>query len=554
MKRFLWLGFVLFVYVICSGCGDTFRPIIIPNPPIFPNPKAAHSVVAINDNGSAAPGSAMVIDVSGDTDVSVHDVGYAPVHAVQQTASQVLVVNHSASNGQADSITKLSFNSTIISGSTTISLPANSAPSFVAVAPTDTTAYVTLPNYVPDPVNNPGVVVPSVGVVNTQSNNMVATIATGNNPVALAVTPDKSKLYVANQGDGTISAFNTVDRSARTITGSLTYPPIWLVARTDSQRVYVLEQTTIHGLGGTLAWIDTTSTAGPDVLTETAISVPGATTMTYDPNLNRMYIPGGQQVAIVDVSQSLPQFLGGGPLTISPVLSSSRASSDVCSPFTAGPVTAAAVAVLPDGSRAYVGSYARFEVDVAISNASLNSDGVHTTYTYSLQPPGTIDLFPGLVITISNVYSTGFDSKKKPPSDFDGTFTIISVGGGTFEVANAPIDTYISGGAGVAPNICPQVTVINATSNTIKTPQITISGVPGYEPFCSNTRFRMMMAAAGDSTRAYLSSCDGGNVNIIDTSNDTYIENLPAPVSNSPPIPPNTFNPPQNPVFLFAGP
>ncbi len=62
------------------------------------------------------------------------------------------------------------------------------------------------------------------------------------------------------------------------------------------------------------------------------------------------------------------------------------------------------------------------------------------------------------------------------------------------------------------------------------------------------------MAAGGDSSRAYLSSCDGGNVNIIDTSNDTYIENLPAPVGSRPPIPPNPLNPPQNPVFLFAGP
>jgi hypothetical protein len=555
MKRFLWLGCVLSVYVICSGCGDTFRPIIIPNPPIFPNPKAAHTVVAINDNGTVVQGTAMVIDVSGDTDVSVKNVGLAPVHAVQQTANQVLVVNHSVNGAAADSITKLNFSSTIISGSTTISLPANSAPTFVAVAPTDTTAYVTLPNYVPDPINNPGVVMPSVGVVSTQSNSVVATITVGVNPVALAVTPDKSKLYVANQGDGTISAFNTVDRSARTITGSLTYPPIWLVARTDSQRVYVLEQTTIHGLGGTLAWIDTTSTAGPDVLTETAISVPGATTMTYDPNLNRLYIPGGPQVAIVDVSQSLPQFLGGGPLTISPVLSSSRSSNDVCSTFSPTPVTAAAAAALPDGSRAYVGSYVEFQVNVTITGAALTSNGASTTtYNYTLSP-GTPDLLPGMVITISNVDSTNFNPNNTPPSDFDGTFTILSVGGGAFEVTNAPTDTYLGGGSGAAPNVCPQVTVIDAASNTIKTSQITIPGFPGYEPFCSNTRFRMMMAAGGDSSRAYLSSCDGGNVNLIDTSNDTYIENLPAPVSNSrQPIPPNPLNPPQNPVFLFAGP
>src|SRR5208283_1330153 len=475
MKRFLWLGFVLFLYVICTGCGDTFRPIIIPNPPIFPSPKAAHTVVAINDNGSIVQGSAMVIDVSGDTVVSIADcstplcVGVSPVHAVQQTSNQVLVVSHSADSPAADSISKLNFSGLSINSTTTIGLPAGSAPSFVAVAPTDTTAYVTLPDYVPDPINNPGVVVPSVGVVNTQSNNLVATIPAGVNPVALAVTPDKSKLYVANQGDGTISAFNTADRSTRTITGSLTNPPIWLVARTDSQRVYVLEQTT-----GTLASIDTTSTAGPDTLTEiNTINVPGATTMTYDPNLNRLYIPGEQQMAIVDVSQSLPQFLAGGPLTISPVLSSSRSSNDVCSTLSPTPVTAAAVAALPDGSRAYVGSYARFEVDVTISKATLNSDGIHTTYTYSLSPTATVDLLPGMVITISNVDSTGLDPNKIPPSDFDGTFTILSVGGGAFEVTNAPTDTYLRGGSGAAPNVCPQVTVIDAASNTIKTPQIT---------------------------------------------------------------------------------
>ena len=53
MKRFLWLGFVLLLCVIFSGCGETFRPIIIPNPPTFPNPAAAHTVVSINDNGTA---------------------------------------------------------------------------------------------------------------------------------------------------------------------------------------------------------------------------------------------------------------------------------------------------------------------------------------------------------------------------------------------------------------------------------------------------------------------------------------------------------------------
>src|SRR5208282_1896538 len=155
-------------------------------------------------------------------------------------------------------------------------------------------------------------VVPSVGVINTNSNSLVTTIPLSNNaganPVAMVETQDTKKLYVANQGLGTVSGFNTVDQSSRTISGMLTTGPIWLSARTDSQAVYVLEA------NGTLAWISTISTSGPDTLAETTISVPGANIMIYDPNLNRLYIPGGQEVAIVDVSQSPPQFLAGGPI------------------------------------------------------------------------------------------------------------------------------------------------------------------------------------------------------------------------------------------------
>jgi len=165
MKRFLWLGLVLCLYLICSGCGETFRPIILPNPPVFPNPRAAHTVLSINDNGTVVPGTTMVVDVSGDTDISVSDVGVAPVHAVQQTANQVLVVNQSTVCTPVPcnpSITKVTFSSILISGSSTISLPPNSAPNFVATTES-TQAYVTLPGYAP----------PSVGVVNTNSNSLV---------------------------------------------------------------------------------------------------------------------------------------------------------------------------------------------------------------------------------------------------------------------------------------------------------------------------------------------------------------------------------------------
>ncbi|MGC2560200.1 MAG: hypothetical protein WA389_15340, partial [Terriglobales bacterium] len=56
MKRFLRLGAILCLAIICLSCGDVFRPIIIPNPPKFPNPAAAHTVLTISDNGTITGG------------------------------------------------------------------------------------------------------------------------------------------------------------------------------------------------------------------------------------------------------------------------------------------------------------------------------------------------------------------------------------------------------------------------------------------------------------------------------------------------------------------
>jgi len=448
MKLFLRLGLVLFYMAIWTACGDTFRPVIIPNPPAFPDPRAAHTVFSVNDNGTASRGSGMVTDVSGDTDVSVADMGIAPVHAVQQSANQILVVNSPDPNvvANAESLTRVIFSGVSISSTSTISLPAGSAPNFVATTESST-AYVSLPGFTP----------PSVGVVS--SNALVATIPVGNNPVALAETPDGKKLYVANQGSGTVSAINTLDHSLRIINGAAFNAPVWVSARTDSQRVFVLNG------DGTLTTLDTT--AESDTVIQSGLNVGTGKYMVYDVRLNRLYIPSGSQVTIVNVAPSLPQILATVAITaISP---SVRSAQDPCSTTAAAPLSVVAAAALPDETRAYVGAY----------------------YTDS------------------------------------------------------------------AGNICPQVTVINTSGNTIKASS-PVPGFPGFAPYsapiCQTTNFRLSMAAGGDSSRVYLASCDAGIVNIIRTSDDTYLLNLPEPASARPPIPPSNQPPPQSPVFLIAGP
>src|ERR1700730_15042675 len=105
-----------------------------------------------------------------------------------------------------------------------------------------------------------------------------------------------------------------------------------------------------------LNWVvspmDAASPAGRDNVIDASISAPKATYMLYDGNKNRLYIPGGTQLTILDVSQSSPQILAGGPIAIPTVAPSSRLGSDPCSKTSERTLTVAAVAALPDGSRA----------------------------------------------------------------------------------------------------------------------------------------------------------------------------------------------------------
>jgi len=149
-------------------------------------------------------------------------------------------------------------------------------------------------------------------------------IGVGNQPVALAETPDAKKLYAVNQGDGTVSAISLIDRNVvQTIATGAT--PVWALARSDSERVYVL-----NNGSRTVSAIDTAT----DLIVGSANVGPGANYMAYDGKLDRLYVtnPTANTLTALNISTHPPTVL----FTV---------------PVAAGPTT---VAVLPDGSRAYV--------------------------------------------------------------------------------------------------------------------------------------------------------------------------------------------------------
>ncbi|MGA8736139.1 MAG: YncE family protein [Terriglobales bacterium] len=305
---------VLVLTVLWMGCGETYRPVATPIPPLPPSPGFSHLAVVISGNGSSHPGASTSIDVSGDTAVSQSIVGLAPVQAtLVRNGTSVYVVN----SGD-DTVSAFSpFSAVPV---TTISLPTGSGPTFAA-----TTEGATV--YIANSGSN------TVLAIDTISNVIevpLSGIPVGVNPVALAETPNQQYLYSANQGTGgsggSVTGIDPVDRTVNPPIANATWiSPVSVLARSDSDRVYVLDQGS-----GLVSAVDTAANA---VVNSVSVGV-GANFMLYDPTRNRLYVanPAKNTVTYLDAS--------------------SDALSGVVIPV-ANPVS---VATLPDGSRAYVSS------------------------------------------------------------------------------------------------------------------------------------------------------------------------------------------------------
>ena len=521
--------------LICVSCGETYRPVAQPIQGLQPSPAPFHFVVAINTNGVGDNhrdrGTVSDINVSGDSMQGTLRVGVAPVHAALIAAGSKLYVANSAE----DTVTTSNI-SAPSAAAATVSLPASPSATIIQVNGSGTTAtytytggtglfsagdaiYVTgcttagfngafavtaaasntfsvsntttatdttenvgaqakIPNAVfANTAENNNMYVAGYGtnsvyVINTSSDAVIAAVPVGIHPVALAETPDARKVYVANHGDsasgGSVSVIDTVSDTATTICLSGGSPPscalgpspVWAVARADGARAYVLDES------GVIYTIDTAS----DAVTSSSFPLQaGANFMFYDKNFSRLYVtsPISHNLSVFDVSAGVPVLHLGSPLPIP------AAPSSLC---TTSPVVPDSVAVLGDGSRAYVASH------------------------------------------------------------------------------------QLSGGS-----VCTQLSVIDTGSGTlIKTIPLTIASDTSAQTGCGTAGFRVFAAASGGGTnsnfKVYVAQCDAGSVAVVDTypangnPEDAFAGiTLSAPLSTFPALT-SGVPPPQNPVFVVAGP
>jgi YVTN family beta-propeller protein len=281
---------VLLLLLLELGCGDQYRPIA--NPIVGPGgqPQATHFAYVLNYNPSGA-GSTTKIDVSGDTNLQVLSTGLGSIAEAFQGAVQGAMF---VANRDSDTVSEFSLlaTPTVLN----ISLYPGSRP--VNLASTEQGSMYVANSGANTVCPNTG----SVSVINTSTVVATATICVGVNPRPIVQLPNAGKIYVANEGDNTISVINPVSQSVTaTITqaGGLHQNPVALAASSDGVFVFVVCQG--NGTGpGSLEILNT----GTDAI---GASIPlgvGSTSEFLDTHLNRLYVTntGSNTVTVFDVS------------------------------------------------------------------------------------------------------------------------------------------------------------------------------------------------------------------------------------------------------------
>jgi|CZKR01.1.fsa_nt_gi DNA-binding beta-propeller fold protein YncE len=526
-RRVGWVAAVALATWLELSCGQVYRPVVIPVSITPPNPANFHAVFGISANVPFNPGTALQIDVSGDSNIGVANMGVNPTHAViLPNNSRVFVASAgSLFAGDTDVVTAFfpagaSSTATGLSTTTTFTLPNIGAtnpstnlpfvcsylPDFVATSQT-TSVYVANYGVENDPNCNFSST-DSVAVLNTSQNTVgsIGYLPAGAHPVAMVETPDVVNLYVLNQGSNTVTDLSPQDL-ATLATIPVGNTPAWAAVRPDSRRVYVVTQG-----DGQLYTIRTDTNA---VISGSPQSVggAGANFVLYDKSLNRLYVtnPNAGAVYVFDATTDPPTPMGTVTVPAPPIAApvSTVCASSSCTYSSVMPIS---VAALPDGSRFYVASY--------VTGTATSASGSPTC------PDSNVTAPAGCIIPQVTVVDAG-------------TLTVKST---------------------VFPLLPPVTTSAGSTIYPFAVAPIAFCApVMPYTP--ASARFRMSAVAAPDSSRVYASICDGGSVAIVRTTTntittgvnvaDTLVTDLPAPfsaaaVSSGEP-------PPQSPVFLLTG-
>ncbi len=398
--------------------------------------------------------------------------------------------------------------------------------------------------------NNPG----SATRIDVSGDSNAGEATVGLGPVHATLLPNGGRIYVANSLEDTVSSY-ALSNAASVTTVSLPSGSIPVfVHTTENGTVYVANfgnNTNVPPTPPTVAAISTVA----NVVTNNITLGFSPIALAETPDGKKVYAVGGSNgaVSINTIGKTLNPPISDSSL-VSPVWVTTRSDSQRAYILNQG---SGIVIVIDTFSDAVLGS-----VSVGVgANFMLYDAKLNRLYVPN-PAAGTVSILdastdpPNVLATIS---LTAAPDKQCVTGACPVSVTALADGSrayvASYQVSSSPCL------AGQLCSITSQVTVINASSNTISSviPLGTVSvdtvDDTGCNPATSThpARFRLSVTSSGDSSRVYVANCDAGSTAIIHTSNDQLMLNLPAPLSDFPTQ--NGANPlPQNPVFVLAGP
>lgn len=388
------------------GCGDVYRPVVIPFPTPGGDPQI-QSLVMVANQGVVAnpavltdvrsclptdscPGSISTIDVPGDANMGNQVIGENPWSATL-VGSLVYTANRGNNTVSTYSPFITGINVTEISMPLTVTAHVDATTTrSVTVAPVNfigadrsagaqifatMPACATVSNGICTAVDpaSPGVVAAISGA------SFLDASLVGNNPTALVELPDASRVYVVNQGSNSVSVLGVNDHVQQaTITGFSI--PTFALASPDSKFVFVLNRG-----NGTIGVIDTatnTVTFSPSfsATPSAVLDLPLNNPMFYDSKRQRLWVtsPADDSVVAFDVSS-----LGATAPTMNQAGAvhqcTAGAATGTCLPVGSGPFS---VTALSDGTRAYVANGGSSGVAPSVTMIDANSFTATTVNGY----------------------------------------------------------------------------------------------------------------------------------------------------------------------------
>jgi len=580
LRRVGWVAMIALATLLEISCGQIYRPVVIPINVVQPNPQNFHAVFAIAANVPFTPGTALQIDVSGDSDIGQAYMGMNPTHAaVLPNNSRVFVASAgSLFTGDTDVITAF--------------YPAGDSSSASGLG---TTTTFTLPNVGPSQqagilsLSETGNIVTmtiSAPLINAQAQSGIVVsgvILPCANPPCTTPPPagyDGNFTILSVSANGTTMQFMDPIAGLPSISGpsgTVTVPvPLFcsylpdFVATSQNNAVYVANYGVEGGQHCTLSSTDSVMeiNANNNTISNT-VYLPAGThpvAMVEPPNGENLYVLSQSTNTVFDLSPTDLTTLATIPVGNTPAWAASRPDSQRVYVVTEGDgnlytINTATNAVIPGSPQAVGGPGANY---VAYDN-SLNrlyvtnpTAGQVFVFDTTTDPPTPLCALGGQGITCPTGVATTGITIPLPPACTSTTCSPVmptSVAalqdGSRFYVASystalpsvpCPDTTLTAAGC-----VIPQVTVFDALSLTVKTtvfPLLPIvantSGTTttytypyalAPTPFCApafpqpytpaSARFRMSAVAAVGSSRVYASLCDSGNVAVINTTTST---------------------------------